>query len=80
MTLIVDHLPDSLSQALEARARNEGKSVPQLAVEILTKVLRPDGRRAPPAPRDLSGIAGTMSVEDARAIEETVRRMDERFP
>lgn len=76
MTLIVDHLPESISQALEARARNEGKSVPQLVVEILTKELGSDEKRAGPQKRDLSDIIGTMSEEDARAIEETVRCMD----
>jgi hypothetical protein len=76
MTLIVDHLPESVSRALEARARDEGKSIPQLAVEILARVLGSE-KPAGPKVRDLSGIAGSMSQEDAAAIEKAVRWMDE---
>jgi plasmid stability protein len=73
MTITIEHIPESVSKALEARARREGKSVPDVAVEILADGLRSGGA---PGRRDLTGVAGTMSEADARIIEETVRLMD----
>jgi plasmid stability protein len=73
MTITIEHLPEPLSRALEARARSEGKSVPDVAKEILAHSLNSSDE---PVRRDLTDIVGSMSEEDARAIEETVRWLD----
>ncbi len=76
MTITIDHLPESISQALAARASREGKSVPDVAREIIANSLQ-SKTVSKTGMRDLTDIAGTMSEEDARAIEETVRWMDD---
>jgi plasmid stability protein len=73
MTITIEHIPEALSKALEARARSEGKSVPDVAVEILARGLKSNNALGQ---RNLTDIAGTMSEEDARAIGEAVRWMD----
>jgi hypothetical protein len=72
VTLILDDIPAQLDEALRARARAEGKSVGQVAVEAIRTGLAV----AAGVSRDLSDFAGSMSATDARAIEETVREMD----
>jgi len=75
MTITLEHVPVDLSNALELRARKEGKSVADVAMEILSHGITVDP--TPPIKRrDLSEFVGTMSKEDALAIEETVRWMD----
>ena len=73
MTLVLDNLPQQVDAALRARARAEGKSVDQVAVEALQSGLGlgGGGKR-----RDLSDIAGSLSPADAAALAATVRDMD----
>ena len=75
MTITLEHVPETVSNALEQRARQEGKSVADLATEILSASVV-NSAPAPTRVGDLSDIAGTMSEEDARAIEENVQWMD----
>ncbi len=77
MTLTIPVLPDSLLAELEKRAKAEGRPVAEVALEALTRGLGAESPHERSPRRDLSDVAGTMSEEDARAIEETVRWMDE---
>ncbi|HEY4330738.1 MAG TPA: hypothetical protein VGN88_13440 [Phycisphaerae bacterium] len=71
MTTLI--IPDELNRALEERAKREGRPATDIALDALATWLK-----SPKKPtRDLSAIAGSMTEEDARAIEENVRWMDE---
>jgi hypothetical protein len=72
MTLTFEHLPESVTQMLHERAQREGRPVLEVALEALLRGL---GNTTPQ--RDLSNIAGSLSEEDACAIEEAVKYMDE---
>lgn len=76
MTLTIDNLPLPMLDALRRKACEEGRTLEEVAMEALARGLgvggAPGGKK-----RDLSGVAGTMTEEDARAIEEVVRWMDE---
>jgi hypothetical protein len=58
MTLILEHLPEAVTQALEKRAKEEGRAVQDVAVEALRR-----GLETGPAKRDLSDIVGSW-VDD----------------
>jgi hypothetical protein len=77
MILTIPMLPDSLLAELEKRAKVEGRPVSEIALEALTRGLGEEAPGNRSVRRDLSQVAGTMSDEDARAIEETVHWMDE---
>jgi hypothetical protein len=73
MTLVFDNLPAAVSEALEKKARDEGRTVEQVALEALTRGLENDLPK-----RDLSDVRGTW-VEDPefnRAMED-FERIDE---
>jgi len=72
MTLVFQDIPESVTKVLEARAQQERRSVEAVALDALVR-----GLDATEPKRDLSGIAGTMTQQDAYAIEETVKWMDE---
>ena len=57
MTLVLENLPPTVTQALEKRAQEEGRALQDVAIDALQRGL------AQPAARDLSDIAGTW-VED----------------
>lgn len=73
MTLTLANLPDELNDALHEKARVEGKSVDQVAVEAIHTGL---GLAGPGKRRNLSDFAGSLSADDAAVIEATVREMD----
>jgi len=77
MTIILDKLPANVDEALRKKAAEEGRSVQEVAAEALARGLGMNGAKGPQAQRDLTNIAGTMTEEDARAIEEMVRWTDE---
>ena len=61
MTISIDQVPTEVSEALSRRAAEEGKSVPEVAMEVLTKglgIVAPVTRK-----RDLSRFSGTW-IED----------------
>jgi len=73
MTLVFKDVPESISQELENRAQKERRSVEEVALDALAR-----GLNATAAPkRDLGSVAGSLSEEDARTLEETVRWMDQ---
>lgn len=76
MTLTLDQLPETVTAALRKKADAEGRSVQEVAAEAIARGLGVNGAERVGQGRDLSGVAGTMTEEDARAIEETVRWMD----
>ena len=61
MTLMLEHLPESLTKALEDRAQREGRSVQEIALDALRKGL--EGSELPK--RDLSDIVGTWKDDPA---------------
>ena len=69
MTIVLDNLPPNVTEALAAWARIRGKSMQEVATDMIIESVRPK--------RDLSKFIGTMTEEDARAIEEAVRLSDE---
>jgi hypothetical protein len=73
MTLQIDNLPRPMFNALEKRARDEGRTLQEIVVETLVRGLAVDN----PMKRDLSGVAGTMTADDANAIEELVKWTNE---
>ena len=73
MTLVFKDIPEPISRALEDQARKEHRSVEEVALDALARGLN----TASTPTRDLSAVAGSLSEEDARTVEETVRWMDE---
>ena len=72
MELTLRNIPSELGQALRAKARAEGRSIDEVAVEALAAAVT--GR--PAKKRDLSDIAGTW-VEDP--VSDEIRREHERI-
>ena len=59
MTLMIDNLPGPISEALQKRAAQEGRSVQEIAVEVLTSGLRVENESKQGPKRDLSRYRGT---------------------
>jgi hypothetical protein len=75
MTLTIPTLPHALVVELEKRAKAEGRTVEEVAISAITKGLHAPNTKT--SMRDLTGVAGTMSKEDAEAINDAVRWMDD---
>jgi plasmid stability protein len=78
MTLHIEHVPDDVTQALEARAAEEGRSVADVAIEAMAKGLEQAHARA--KKRDLSRFRGKW-IEDPetdKALEEFERVEEDR--
>jgi plasmid stability protein len=74
MQYTLRNIPKSVDKALRAKSKTQGKSLNDVAVEMLKSALGvSDDRRKK---RDLSDIAGTMTPEDAEALLKTVAEMD----
>lgn len=71
MTLILRDIPEDVERALHVKAQAEGKSVEQVAVEMLRSVLVSGAKK-----RDLSDLAGTW-VKDP--VFDQIRREHERI-
>jgi hypothetical protein len=66
----IRNVPESVDRALRRKAKELGLSFNRVAVEALAI-----GAGEPLQPkRDLSGIVGSLSVKDARRIEQETRR------
>ena len=63
MTLTIEHLPVAVNDALESKARAEGKSVTEVAVDVLSRALGVEPKAPVKRKRDLSRFRGTW-VED----------------
>lgn len=75
MQYTIRQIPKGVDKVARAKAKSEGKSLNQTLVEAIKAGLGvPDG---PGKKRDLQDLIGSMSPEDARAVEETVKWMDE---
>jgi hypothetical protein len=73
MTLNLEQIPQQVSDALERKAAQEGKSVPEVALEAMAKGL---GVASPAArKRDLSRYAGKW-IEDP-AVDEALRQFEQ---
>jgi hypothetical protein len=73
MTLSIDQVPNEVSEALTRRAAEVGKSVPEVALEVLAEGLgigEPVARK-----RDLSRFSGTW-IEDP-AVDTALRTFEE---
>ena len=64
----IRNIPESLDRTLRQRAKKSRKSFNQVAIEALMA-----GAGEVPVKRNLEGIAGTLSDNEAAAIEEEVR-------
>ena len=75
MQYTVRQISRQVDKALRAKAKAEGKSLNQALVDAIKAGLGvPD---EPGKKRDLDDLVGSMTPEDARAIEETVTWMDD---
>jgi plasmid stability protein len=74
MQYTLRNIPKSVDKALRAKAKADGKSLNEAALEVMKSGLGVSDERG--KKRDLSDLTGTMSKEDARAIERAVARMD----
>jgi hypothetical protein len=74
MTITIEQLPPAVDRALNEKATREGRTIEEVAAEAIAKGLGVESGKQPV--RDLSDIVGTMTDEDARAIEESVRWTD----
>lgn len=72
MELTLRNIPSDLGKALHAKARAEGKSIDEVAVEALAVAISTPSTKK----RDLSDIAGTW-VEDP--VFDEIRREHERI-
>ena len=75
MQYTLRNIPRELDREIRRKAKAEGKSLNQVAVDLLRESLGVGpgaGKR-----RDLSDIAGSMTPQDARSIEEAVACADE---
>ena len=74
MQYTLRNIPKSVDKALRAKAKADGKSLNEAALEVMKSGLgvSDEGGKK----RDLSDLTGSMSKEDARAIERAVARMD----
>jgi plasmid stability protein len=74
MQYTLRNIPKAVDKALRAKARADGKSLNQAALDVMKSGLGVSDE--PGRKRNLSDLAGSMSREDARAIEKAVARMD----
>ena len=78
MQYTIRNVPDTLDEALRRAAREQGKSLNEVAIEALARGAGVSGECG--RQRDLSDIAGTWrkdpAFDDARAAQDTV---DERI-
>lgn len=73
MEYTIENIPPNLDEALQARARKEGKSLDEVILEALLKGLGLS--EEPTRRRDLSDIAGTSTAEP-EAVEAPYRWPD----
>jgi hypothetical protein len=74
MQYTIRNIPKSVDRAVRAKAKSEGKSLNQAIVDAIKAGLGVSDE--PGKKRDLSDLVGTMTPEDAKAIEEAVAEMD----
>jgi hypothetical protein len=75
MQYTIRQVPKHVDKAARAKAKAEGKSLNQTLVEaIKTGLGVPEDLQKK---RDLSDLVGSMTEQDARAIEESVRWSDQ---
>jgi len=74
MQYTLRNIPKSVDKALRAKAKADGKSLNEAALEVMKSGLGVSDERG--KKRDLSDLTGSMSKEDARAIKRAVARMD----
>ena len=75
MQYTIRQVPKAVDKALRVKAKSEGKSLNEAALEALKAglgVVDPSKKV-----RDLSDLVGSLTKEDARAIDDAVARMDE---
>jgi hypothetical protein len=76
MTITIEQLPVAVARALHEKAAREGRTIQEVAAEAIARGLGvATGRQ--PAASDLSEFAGTMTADDAQAIEDSVRWTDQ---
>jgi len=68
MQYTIRQVPKAVDKALRAKAKAEGKSLNEVAVEALKTGLGLDDRNVPK--RDLAFLVGTLMPEDAKAMDE----------
>ncbi len=68
MQYTIRQVPKAVDKALRAKAKAEGKSLNEVAVQALRTGLGLDDSNAPK--RDLSFLVGTLTPEDAKAMDE----------
>jgi plasmid stability protein len=68
-TLNIENLPDSLYEALKARAESQHRSVAQEVTHLLTEAL---GHRQPPSILELEGLGKELwtGIDAAKHIED----------
>ena len=74
MQYTIRQIPRNIDKALRAKAKAEGKSLNQAAVEALRAGLGVVNQ--PTKKRDLSDLVGTMTPEDSKAMEEVRELFD----
>jgi hypothetical protein len=74
MQYTIRQIPKVVDQALRAKARAERKSLNEAVIDALQSGLGVSVDRN--KKRDLSGLAGSLSADDAKAITEAVKAMD----
>jgi plasmid stability protein len=72
MQYTIRNIPDYLDSALRAAAREQGKSLNEIAVQALVRGAGLDGQRI--RRRDLSDMVGTW--EEDRAFDEAIAEQD----
>ena len=73
MQYTIRQIPQSVDRALRARAKSQGKSLNETTVEVLREAMLSDrGTRH----HDLSDLVGSMTPQDARAVEQSVAEAD----
>jgi plasmid stability protein len=75
MQYTIRNIPPEVDQALKARAKQLGKSVNQLALEVLTQSLGQETRH-----RNLRNMPGSWTKQDAARFDESLadqRQIDE---
>ena len=70
MTIVLDNLPQVVSEALAKKAREQGRTLQDVVLDALTR-----GLAAPEVQRDLTDITGTWVDDPAfdKAVEEFER-------
>ena len=71
MTLNIEQVPQAVEAALTRRAAEQGKSVPEVAIELMAQAL---GVEPSPKKRDLSRYQGTW-IEDP-AVDEALKQFE----